>query len=190
MSWRSSVKHKEVVFRKPYLTLLSTAGGCVLVVTGTLAILATDAPGRILGFLVVSVMVYGLWLLGWHSSVRIRADELVVDNLAKRYRVPWEAFAEFAVEEGLEVRLKNRSVIGSIAFGGSLIGSLLGYGHTNRVCQKMDAARLNMTKTRSGEDLPDGHRKVRTEAYFPRIPLAFVVAYFWIIATISFFVGP
>lgn len=147
-------------------------------------------PGTHLGFFGFSVMVYGLWLLGWHSSVRIRADELVVDNLAKRYRVPWEAFAEFAVEEGLEVRLKNRSVIGSIAFGGSLIGSLLGYGHTNRVCQKMDAARLNMTKTRSGEDLPDGHRKVRTEAYFPRIPLAFVVAYFWIIATISFFVGP
>lgn len=184
------MKRKEVVFRKPCLTLLSAAGGSVLVFMGTRGLLATDALGRISGSFGFSVMVYGLWLLGWHSSVRIRADELVVDNLAKRYRVPWEAFAEFAVEEGLEVRLKNRSVIGSIAFGGSLIGSLLGYGHTNRVCQKMDAARLNMTKTRSGEDLPDGHRKVRTEAYFPRIPLAFVVAYFWIIATISFFVGP
>jgi hypothetical protein len=88
-----------------------------------------------------AAFVYFFWLLGWHSAVRLGRRGMVVDNLLVRHMIPWDSLEFIGVGSGLIIRLRDGTTVGSLMYGGSLLGQLLGYRYTRKVAAKMNAAR-------------------------------------------------
>lgn len=175
----------EIVFRKRYLSLFTLSLACVLVALDAAIAIRTEVPKRLVYLPIASAFGYALWLLGWHSGVRIRADEVIVDNLAMRYRIPWNVFAGFIVDEGLGVRLKNHQVIGSVTFGGSVIGNVLGYRYTKRVRDEIEAARITMVESAYGTAAAVPRGKYRTEICLPVVPFVSITGFFVAVLLLS-----
>lgn len=127
-------------FRKPALSVM--AGVALAIVVGSFAALVThrvrDLFAGAIGF---SLFAYLFWLLGWHSKVRMDHQGVVVDNLLVRHVIPWGELSGIAVGNGLVFRLRDGRNIGSITYGGSVMGALLGYRYTRNVAARMRAAR-------------------------------------------------
>src|ERR1700692_792812 len=77
------------------------------------------------GAIIFSLFVYFFWLLGWHSAVRLDREQVIVDNLLVRHVIPWGELSEIGVGNGLFFRLRDGRIVGSIMYGGSVMGALL-----------------------------------------------------------------
>lgn len=134
---------QEVVFRKWFFSAfaLTAAAG---VFAGFIAIcVAAPQPGDYAGALIMLAFWYWFWLLGWESAVRVTPSGVIVDNLVFREVIPWRDFAGFDAPGGLRIRMVNGDSVGSIMYGGSVLGAILGYRWTRRQAQLMnDAAGL------------------------------------------------
>jgi hypothetical protein len=131
---------REKVFRGRFISVIG-----VLAAAGTAAaffIPVSSDPSSGYAFAVAPFpeFIYFFWLLGWHSAVRIRASGVMVDNLLFRHVIPWGDLADITVGYGLVFRLKDGRKVGSLMFGGSLGGQLLGYPWTRRVAVRMRKA--------------------------------------------------
>ena len=69
---------------------------------------------------------------------------VIVDNLLIRHMIPWEELSEIKVGYGLVFLLRDGRKVGSIMYGGSVAGEVLGYRYTSRVADRMRAARQEL----------------------------------------------
>lgn len=142
-------KRSEWVYRNKAAQV--TAGLAIALCTGTgLAIALDPKAPPYLGGLVALFGGYLAWLFGWQSSVRLRADGVVVDNMFITGLVPWASFREFRIANGLKVVMTDGRVIGSLAFGGSVAGQLSGYRRLRRVVEQMEECRQKLAANDGG----------------------------------------
>lgn len=80
------------------------------------------------------------WSIAWRSSIRVGRGGLKVRNMFYVTEVPWAMVREIALDNGLEIVLKDDSVIGSIHFGGSVIGAITGFPTYRSSVQKLQRA--------------------------------------------------
>ena len=162
-----------MTFHKWALTAFATAGIAFAVISMT--VLAFHNVRNLFpGAAVLSLFPYLFWLVGWHSAVRLSRDGVTVDNLLVRHVIPWDQLSEIGIGDGLVFKLRDGRKIGSIMYGGSLIGALLGYRNTRKAAARMRTAREHML---AGVQEPPSamsyHRKI---AFSPWPPLAIVAA--------------
>ncbi|TLQ45368.1 hypothetical protein [Streptomyces marianii] len=116
----------ENVVRRPFFTWLSTVMGVAFYACamGAAVFMRDDgyAPP-----LVVATFVVFLWMTGWHSAIRFTDSHLIVTNIVVTSTVAWSGVARITADDGLCIRLRDERELGSIAFGGSLIGAFTGY---------------------------------------------------------------
>jgi len=129
-----------MTFRKPALSVFASAAVAVTVI-GMAVMVANDVQDLFAAAIVVSLFAYLFWLVGWHSAVRLGRDGVIVDNLLVRHVIPCEELAEIGVGGGLVFRLRDGQRVGSVMFGESVIGEILGYGYTRSVAARMNAVR-------------------------------------------------
>jgi hypothetical protein len=126
--------------------------------------------------------VYIIWLIGGHSAVRLGRNGIFVDNLLVRHVIPWGELSEIGVQGGLIFRLRDGQRIGSVMYGGSVMGALLGYRYTRGVAERMRAARAELLAG-APEPLPSADY-VRRIAFSPWPPLV-ILAVMEAIAALS-----
>lgn len=168
-------------FRK--WALSGFAGTGIAIVLGGMVVMVThgvrDLFAGAIGF---SLFVYLFWLLGWHSAVRLDRDGVIVDNLLVRHVVPWGELSEIGVGNGLFFRLRDGRIVGSIMYGGSVMGALLGYRYTRKVAAQMRAARDELLTGKVELPMSDGY--VRRIGFSPWPPLV-ILALMEAIASLS-----
>jgi hypothetical protein len=165
----------EMTFRKPALSVFASAGIAVAV-TVIAAMVANDVQDLFAGAIVVSLFAYLFWLVGWHSAVRLGRDGVIVDNLLVRHVIPWDELAEIGVGNGLVSRLRDGQRVGSVMFGGSVIGAILGYRYTRSVAARMKAARDDIRGRYSGQCVPGaGYRRVAGFSAWPPLVILAVM---------------
>jgi hypothetical protein len=130
---------KAITFRKPALSVFASADLAVAV-TVMAVVVAKHARDLFTGAIVVSLFAYLFWLVGWHSAVRLVRNGVIVDNLLVRHVIPWGELEEIRIGHGLVFRLRDGQQIGSVMYGGSVIGAILGYRYTRKVAARMNAA--------------------------------------------------
>jgi hypothetical protein len=182
-----SDRTKHMTFRKPALTLFASIG---ITVVGTGFVLAAVLPKPSKGTLGAAVLfssfVYVIWLVGWHSAVRLNGQGVIVDNLLARHVIPWSQLTEIGVGNGLLFKLRDGASVGSVTYGGSVLGALFGYRYTAGVAARMTAAReqiLSGTAHRS-----DGGAYRRVIGFSPWPPLV-ILAVMEAIAALSLLRG-
>jgi hypothetical protein len=173
-----------ITFRKPALTVFAWIGMSI-VTTGyaVAAILPKPSTGTFIAAVVFALFVYVMWLVGGHSAVRMGQDGVIVDNLLARHVIPWGELAEIDVGNGLVFRLRGGGHIGSVMFGGSVIGALLGYRYTRSVAERMNAAREEILHQLGPRPVTGGGYR-RVLGFSPWPPLA-IVAVMEAIASLS-----
>ncbi|MET8469073.1 hypothetical protein ABZY90_00255 [Streptomyces sp. NPDC006422] len=77
--------------------------------------------------LLVTAMALFLWALGWNSAVRITHTHVSITNFVVTTTVAWTDVEQVTMDDGLGIHLRDGNELGSIAFGGSLIGAFTGY---------------------------------------------------------------
>lgn len=90
--------------------------------------------------LIFSLMVTFFWTLGWHSAIRYTATHVSVTNALFTTTVAWADVKEVDIDDGLTIHLRDGKELGSIQFGGSLIGALTGYPTHRRARRMLQAA--------------------------------------------------
>lgn len=136
-------KRSVRVYRNKYLQVISSAGMALCIGVGLAIALDPKGPPY-LGGIVTVAGGYLAWLLGWQSSVRLRVDGVVVENMFFTGFVPWDSFQEFRIANGLKIVLVDGHVISSFAFGGSVVGQLSGFRKMRRVVERMEAGRQEL----------------------------------------------
>lgn len=136
-----ALQRQEFVFRKTYLSVLSLTGAAVFLAVFIVGVLSSPNASDMFGAVVISFFIYILWLLGWRSAVRLNKSGITIDNFLVRHVIPWADLSQIGVENGLQFRLRDGQSVGSLVYGGALIGQLLGYKYTQRVADKMESIR-------------------------------------------------
>ncbi len=174
-----------MTFRKAALSVFASAGIAVAVAVMA-AMVANDVQDLFAGAIVVSLFAYLFWLVGWHSAVRLSRNGVSVDNLLLRHVIPWDELAEIGVGNGLVFRLRDGTRIGSVMYGGSVIGAILGYRYTRKVAARMNATR-DAIRASAAEDpvAAPGYRRAAGFSVWP--PLA-ILAVMEAIASLSLLV--
>jgi hypothetical protein len=166
------MKKVDTVFRKAYLTAFAT-----LVMLGLSVILAFAAYNQVdgiyVGAFVFGISIYAIWLVGWHSSIRVNDRDVTIDNVFVRHVVPLADVSSINVEQGLSVKVSDGSEIVSVMFGGSVIGEILRYRYTQKMSRRIESEiqrrRAHIPKS---TELMVAHRK---RIYIPWIPLLAIV---------------
>jgi hypothetical protein len=156
-------------FRKAAFSLFG-AGCAGLTIVLVLILDFMPVRGMLGGAVIFAAFLYLFWLVGWHSKVRMDSAGVVVDNLLVRHVIPWAALAKIDVDYGLDFRLRDGRKIGSITYGGSVAGSLLGYKYTRAVAARMREAQKELQGTAE----PAAGSYVRRSGFSPWPPLACV----------------
>lgn len=164
---------KAMVFRKRSLSLFALGGAVGMAIVWGVAASVSHGGGTFVAALIFAAGDYVLWLLGGHSAVRLGRDGVIVDNLLVRHVIPWGELAEIYVDNGLVFRLRDGQRIGSIMYGGSVLGAVLGYRGTRRVAARMDAARQEMPAGSAAASPESGYRRVL--GFSPWPPLLILV---------------
>lgn len=129
----------SVIFRKRGLSAFASAG-IAIVVSGIVVMAVHGVRDLFAGAVGFSLFAYAFWLVGWHSAVRVDRSGVTVDNMLVRHVIPWDQLTEIGVGNGLVFVLRDGRKIGSVMYGGSVIGALLGYRYTRGVAARMNAA--------------------------------------------------
>lgn len=170
------MERNEVVFRRLTLTVLATVA-----MIGTVALLPYVAYSQpksywpaYFGALVFVGFEYLFWLIGWHSAIRISGDTLIIDNALLRHQVPL-SHVSVRVEDGLQITFANGAHVGSISFGGSVIGGVRGYRHIRQVANKINTEIAQRRAKTANYKHPS---EWTTKFYVPWIPLLGFVGLF------------
>ncbi len=74
------------------------------------------------------------------SNIRVSDKGVTVTNLFVRHRVPWNVISSIRLDDGLAIHLTDGRKVGSIQFGGSLGGALLGYRSQRKYVERFNGA--------------------------------------------------
>jgi hypothetical protein len=155
-------------FRKPAFSLFAVGGAAIMLVGALVVDFDRKVHGQLGAAPIFAAFLYFFWLMGWQSKIRMDHAGVVVDNLLMRHVIPWPALAKIDVDYGLDFCLRDGRKIGSIIYGGSLIGTLLGYRYTRSVAAQMRAVQNELAGT--AEPAAGGY--VRRSGFSPWPPLA------------------
>jgi hypothetical protein len=128
---------KPVAFRNLVMVVPALLAGAATFVFFIVAAFSNPMISDLPGAFIFDGFIYFFWLIGWHTAVRLGPAGVTVDNLLKRDLIPWEELSDIAVGSGLEFRLRDGGKVGSLMYGGSLIGMISGYPYTRKVAARM-----------------------------------------------------
>ena len=132
------------IFRKWWLSAAALLSAAAVIIVFSVVVFTNYNDSFFFGAAIFSLFSYFFWLLGWHSAVRMDQGGVIVDNLLIRHMIPWEELSEIKVGYGLVFLLRDGRKVGSIMYGGSVAGEVLGYRYTSRVADRMRAARQEL----------------------------------------------
>ncbi|HEX4832071.1 MAG TPA: PH domain-containing protein [Trebonia sp.] len=125
------------------------------------------------------------WLLGWQSAVRIDGSGVTVDNFLVRQYVPWPDLVGIRAGNGLRFIVRDQADVGSLMYGGSLLGLITGDKYTRAVAVRMRAAQATLLSESESESEPGAgagagnagrESSYRCYLHVPWWPLAVILA--------------
>jgi hypothetical protein len=143
----------KTVFRHSLMTGLVIGANLILVPLAFVG-LAQPGSGNVIGAVVVSVVLWMIWLMGWWSKVTVTGGGVTVDNVCYRRFIPWDDLADIGYDGGLSFKLTDGTRYGTFGYGGSLAGAINGYRRMRRVRDEMLAARTRLAADRAGDREP------------------------------------
>lgn len=112
------------------LAFAEIVGALVALGEGRLLVAAVFGPAGGLTF-------YAGWVMGWHTTVRLRPDGIVIETGLIRNLIPWRQGRQFYVADGLRLRLLDGRSYAVTAFGGTPLGALTGYRVISQVAERL-----------------------------------------------------
>ncbi|MFI1187137.1 hypothetical protein [Streptomyces californicus] len=100
---------------------------------------------------VISGVVIFFWALGWDSSFRCTDSHVSSVNLLVTTTVPWADVQKVTLDGALAITLKDGEELGSVAFGGSLLGDLAGYRTHRRAFEELRSTHHKARASRRGD---------------------------------------
>ncbi len=177
--------NSELVFRKPlfYVMAAIAPAGCF----AALVVAAVSKPngGNFFGAVVLSAFAYFFWVIGWQSSVRVVNAGVVVDNLFIRHSIPWRDLAEVKGGNGLLIVTCSGARIGSLMYGGSIIGVFTGNRQSRAVASKIKSAQERAVSAGEPND-DDGNHEYRSSINFKAWPFVMSLAVTELVAGLSY----
>lgn len=156
----------EITLRRPLFScfVLTLAAGfwlafCIMLVVGR--------DDVWVGMLIFSPACAFFWALGWGNAVRYTPTHLSITNGLVTSRVAWTDVQRVSGEDGLTIHLADSRVMGSIQYGGSVLGEITGYPTYRSAVEALTAAHLEAT---GGRRVPPGYVHVE-EHWWWRPPL-------------------
>lgn len=123
--------HRPFFVSAVFFMQLAVWGGVVGLIWNAQEILIGDLVAVVL---VLTVITYVEWLLGWESHVRLSERGVRVVNGLRIHEFPWPALVDVGLFEGLEFHLRSGRVVRSLQFGRSLIGTRSHYPTYRQGC--------------------------------------------------------
>lgn len=175
----------EVVFRKPLFY-----GVAAIAVVGSFAAFVFGAVSQpngstFFGAVIISAFIYFFWLIGWQSSVRVVAEGVIVDNLFTRHFIPWRDLSEVKGGNGLLIVTCSGERVGSLQYGGSLIGMFTGSRQSRAVASAIKSAQARALAA-GGPDDDFGDQKYRSGTNFQSLPFVISLAATELVAGLSY----
>jgi hypothetical protein len=97
------------------------------------------APAAVVVPLVTVIICYATWLVAFRTTVRLRREGMVIENVFVRYSIPWRQGRQFYIHNGLRLRLIDGRTYGVWAFQGSLGATLIGYAAFEPIVEQLTA---------------------------------------------------
>jgi hypothetical protein len=174
-----------VVFRKPLLCGIAT-----IVIAGCLAffvVAAVSTPNgsEFFGAIILSAFIYFFYLLGWQTCVRVVAAGVVVDNLCYRNFIPWHELSRVESRSGLLIVTRGGQRIGSLAYGGSIIGLFTGNRQARAVAEKIATAEEKAVGAGGPKD-GYGNQAYSSGVNFRAMPIVIPLAAMELVAGLSY----
>lgn len=118
----------KMVVRRPLFQIPMWLFSAFSFFPGILMLAEASSPWQMFfGSGILACVLVFLWLIGWHSRVRVDEQSVTIVNGFSYSRIPW-CHVESVEQNGcFMVRLSSGEEIGSVQYGGSLIGELTGY---------------------------------------------------------------
>jgi Bacterial PH domain len=177
--------NSDFVFRKPlfYTVAAIASGGCF----SALVAAAVSKPNgsTFFGAVVLSAFIYFFWAIGWQSSVRVGNDGVIVDNLFTRHFIPWHDLSEVRGENGLLLVTRGGEKIGSLMYGGSIIGVLTGSRQSRAVASKIKSVQERAVSAGEPND-NDGNREYYSRTNFQPWPFVISLVVTELVAAFSY----
>jgi len=167
--------NSELVFRKPLMYGLSAIAAAGSFAFFVVTVVSKPNESDFVGAVIISAFIYFFWLIGWQSSVRVVGAGVIVDNLFYRNFIPWRDVLEIRGGNGLFIVTRSRKRIGSLMYGGSIIGMFTGSRQSRAVAAKIMSAQEKSAVAGEPNDDSVGQiyrSGVNTQAWPFLIPLA------------------
>lgn len=129
----------RVVFRHRAMTTGFAVGTGLILLLMPLA-WSQPTVGNIVGTAVMAIGLWFIWAAGWWTKVRVSEGGVFIDNVFFEHVIPWEAFDDFSVNNGLVARLSDGTTVRATSFGGSLAGAITQYRGMSKKRDAMMAA--------------------------------------------------
>ena len=175
----------EFVFRKPLLCGIATIviAGCFAFFV--VAAVSTPNGSEFFGAIVLSAFIYFFYLLGWQTCVRVAAAGVVVDNLCYRNFIPWHELSRVESRSGLLIVTRGGQRIGSLAYGGSIIGLFTGNRQARAVAEKIATAEEKAVGAGGPKD-GYGNQAYSSGVNFRALPIVIPLAAMELVAGLSY----
>jgi hypothetical protein len=99
-----------------------------------------------------------------------------------RHEISRNGLSDIRIGYGLTFGLWNGGEVGSVMFGGSVMGAVIGYKYTEKIAERMRQYRNQILA--DGPELP-AFGGYRSRFHLPWTPLLAILAIFEVIATIA-----
>jgi hypothetical protein len=119
-------RHGKSVFRHSLMAGVVIGANLILVPLAAFG-LAQPGSGNVIGAILISAVLWGIWLVGWWSKVTVTRAGVTLDNVCVRRFIPWDDLASIGYQGGLSFTLNDGTRLGTLCYGGSLAGSITGY---------------------------------------------------------------
>ncbi|WP_159039566.1 MULTISPECIES: hypothetical protein [unclassified Streptomyces] len=162
------------VFRRPAYWWFSVLAGVAFY--GIALVVASPSVGEPTPAFVISGVVVFLWALGWDSSFRCTDSHVSSVNLLVTTTVPWADVQKVTLDGALAITLKDGEELGSVAFGGSLLGEMTGYRTHRRAFEELRRTHRKARAARRGDPYRGTVRRKVTFAW-RRLLCAIAVVY-------------
>lgn len=165
--------------RKPWMAVF----GLTVPILGVILIAAFLSPSSnairhlgdaAFGSVVFTAFAVFFWSIAWRSCIRVRPDRLTVRNIFYIHTIPWSQVEAIELDDGLQITLTDGEVVGSIQFGGALIGALTGYPTYRKPVQRLQRAHHRHTQ----HPAPNHEPQRSTRFHFPYLDAAAFYAFF------------
>uniref|UniRef100_UPI000A9022CA hypothetical protein n=1 Tax=Microtetraspora fusca TaxID=1997 RepID=UPI000A9022CA len=124
---------------------------------------------------VAAVLLWIVIMIAWTSNIGVSDRGITATNLLVRHRVPWNVISSIRLDDGMVIHLTDGRKVGSIQFGGSLGGALLGYRSQRKYVERLNEALAESRKAASAV----GEYRMRVR--IPAGPLIMAFAVFFVL---------